>query len=54
VLGTAQPQHPTVGSYRLIHADKGVGLWLKHIDKLKRQKPAVVEETEEETETLYA
>ncbi len=47
MLHTAQPQHPTGGSYRLIHADKGVSLWLRHMDKQLRQELAAIEETEE-------
>ncbi|HEX5874387.1 MAG TPA: hypothetical protein VFY60_07035, partial [Pyrinomonadaceae bacterium] len=37
LLGTVEPQHPTMGSYRMIPADKGIGLWLRHIDQQARQ-----------------
>lgn len=46
MLHKATPQHPTPGSYRLIHADKGVGLWLQHMEKQARQNSVVISETE--------
>src|ERR1044072_6817454 len=45
MLGTAEPQHPTARSYRYIHADKGVRLWLQHKDKNMKQESPVIEET---------
>ena len=38
LLDAVEPQHPTMGSYRLIRADKGIGLWLRHVDKQMRQE----------------
>ena len=46
LLGTVEPQHPTMGSYRLIHADKGIGLWLRHVHKQTRQDSLVLSEAE--------
>lgn len=46
VLKTIEPQHPTVGSYRLIPADKGIALWLRHVDKHTQQDSPFFGETE--------
>lgn len=44
MLRTAEPWHPTAGSYRLIPADKGVALWLKHWERQSRPGHAPLEE----------
>lgn len=44
MLQTAEPRHPTAGSYRLIHADKGVALWLRHYERQMRQAHPALEE----------
>lgn len=46
MLHKASPQHPTPGSYHLIHADKGVALWLQHMQKQTRQESLAISETE--------
>jgi hypothetical protein len=46
MLHKASPQHPVPGSYHLIHADKGVALWLQHMQKQTRQESLAISETE--------
>ncbi len=46
VLRTVEPQQPALGSYRLIPADRGISLWLRHIQKQTEQDSLILSETE--------
>jgi hypothetical protein len=45
LLHEAEPRHPTARSYHLIHADKGVALWLQHMDRQLKRATPLIEET---------